>query len=56
MGGMFSVMYLGTVAVGGISNVFESAERGGRLIVFKYVFDLFKLPSVINTVKREWHT
>lgn len=35
IGALFAVMYLGTSKLGGVSEVFKIADRGGRLIFFE---------------------
>lgn len=35
IGAIATIMYLGTSRAGGVSKIFESNDRGGRLILFK---------------------
>lgn len=35
MGGTIAIIIIGVMSVGGFVNVFEIADRGGRLIFFK---------------------
>jgi sodium-coupled monocarboxylate transporter 8/12 len=49
IGAVLIVMVLGTFKMGGVGNVFEIAERSGRLVWFKLVENfLFLLQDIIN--------
>lgn len=43
IGAVCCVITLGLSTTGGIRNVFEAAERGGRLVLFKYFREIFIL-------------
>jgi Na+/proline symporter len=49
IGAVLFVMVLGTIKMGGVGNVFEIAERSGRLVWFKLVENfVFLLQFIIN--------
>jgi hypothetical protein len=49
IGAVLIVMVLGTIKMGGVGNVFEIAERSGRLVWFKLVENfVFLLQFIIN--------
>ncbi len=49
IGAVLIVMVLGTIKIGGVGNVFEIAERSGRLVWFKFVENfVFLIQDIIN--------
>jgi Na+/proline symporter len=51
---LFVVMTLGTLEVGGVTNMLDIAEKGGRLIWFKYVLLPTKSFLLIYVVPLVW--